>query len=238
MPIGVSPATPEAATATAAPGRRLGGRPDRVLGVFSRMASLTWLRLKPVIWQMRALGNPASKKSVRARRRSASVRCFVPMAEGPSRLYSELGRIEGSRSRGTSSKAGARGLSGLGNGPRGADDGQSGKAQSEERTRQDGRQDTRAKGGIRKERMRNARPQRKERAIVKRNGDRGSHLPGVPGSVESKLSWCIVPSFSLFFFLFSKLVPCEWQCETRQRVAPYRERKEYQMSAARHYTVA
>ena len=100
MLTGGSPATPDAAAAAAAPGLRRGGRPDRVLGVFSRMASLTWLRLKPVIWQIRALGSPASKKSVRARRRSASVRCFVPMTEGPggSKTVGEKAReVKGSR---------------------------------------------------------------------------------------------------------------------------------------------
>lgn len=131
MSIKSSPVAPDAndPAAADAPGRRRGGRPDRVLGVFSRMASLTWLRLKPVIWQIRALGRPASKKSVRARRRSASVRCFVPMAaEGDTRARSKL-EGEGGQSRRESVEAGAWAGRTPGKWPS-ADDGQSRQAQS------------------------------------------------------------------------------------------------------------
>lgn len=92
-----SPGRPAPTMATAAPDRRRGGRPDRVLGVFSRIASFTWLRLKPVMWQMRALGSPASKKSVRARRRSASVRCFVPIGGGEKKKKKRRDNVRGVR---------------------------------------------------------------------------------------------------------------------------------------------
>lgn len=59
-------------------------------------------------------------------------------------------------------------------------------------------------------------PSRRERAATKRNGDRDSLLPDVPGSVESYLSCCVVPSF-----LFLQQSSCHECSARRDSASPY-----------------